>query len=61
MARTSVFVVASLARFVAVFLHVQLIIFAWIGAIEIVVSELALATSYLRFASPCRAGNGNFP
>ncbi len=52
MARTSVFVVASLARFVAVFLHVQLIIFAWIGAIEIVVSELALATSYLRFRKP---------
>jgi PST family polysaccharide transporter len=52
MARTSVFVLASLARIVAVFLHVRLIAFAWIGALEILFSEIALAASYIRFRKP---------
>ena len=52
MARTTVFVVAALARLPAVFLHAPLVVFAWIAALEVLFSELALAGSYLRFRRP---------
>jgi PST family polysaccharide transporter len=52
MARISVFFAASLARVVAVFLHAPLLAFAWIGALEVLFSEIGLGISYLRFRRP---------
>ena len=45
--RTIVFVVASIVRLAAVFLHSGLLVFAWIGAIEVLLSEVGLLLSYL--------------
>ncbi len=47
--RTIGFVSGSLARVAAVFMHCGLLVFAWIAALEIVVSEIGLGISYLRF------------
>lgn len=44
-----VFVLASLARLVAVFLKTPLIIFVWIAAFEMVFSELSLGAAYVAF------------
>ena len=49
MPRTGVFVAASLARLIAVFMHVSLLAFAWIAALEVLVSELGLVFTYFRY------------
>lgn len=61
MARTSVFLLASVARVIAVLLHAQLMTFAWIGGFEILFSELALGASYLRFRRPLPRWKWHFP
>lgn len=50
--RNIVFVLASAARIVAVFLRLDLLAFAWIGAFEVFLGEIGLAISYLRFRLP---------
>jgi polysaccharide transporter, PST family len=47
--RTIAFVAASLARLAAVFLHADLMVFAWIAALEILAGEIGLGISYIRF------------
>ena len=47
--RNIAFVLASAARIVAVFLHMDLLAFAWIAALEVLFGEIGLAISYLRF------------
>jgi PST family polysaccharide transporter len=47
--RNVVFVLASVARLVAVFLHVSLLAFAWIAALEVLFSEIGLGIAYMRF------------
>jgi PST family polysaccharide transporter len=45
--RNIVFVLASIARLAAIFLHQSLLVFAWIAALEVLLSELGLAVSYV--------------
>jgi PST family polysaccharide transporter len=52
--RIGVFVAASCARLVAVVLHLTLTAFAWIFAVEILLTELGLAGSYFLFQRPMR-------
>jgi len=52
--RTVVFIAASLARVVAIFLHSSLLIFAWIAALEILFSELGLAVAYFAYHRPAK-------
>ena len=47
--RTATFVFASLARVIAVVLHGDLLVFAWIAALEVVVAEIGLLISYARY------------
>ena len=47
--RTIAFVAASLARLVAVFMHGSLLVFAWIAALEVLLGEIGLAVSYIRY------------
>ncbi len=47
--RTIAFVAASLARLVAVFMHSSLLVFAWIAALEVLLGEIGLAVSYIRY------------
>jgi PST family polysaccharide transporter len=47
--RTIAFIAGSLARVVAVFMHAGLLVFGWIAALEIVVAEIGLGISYIRF------------
>lgn len=47
--RNVVFVIASVARLIAVFLHVSLLAFAWIAALEVLFAEIGLGISYMRF------------
>ena len=47
--RNIAFVLASVARIVAVFLRMDLLAFAWIAALEVLFGEIGLAISYLRF------------
>jgi polysaccharide transporter, PST family len=47
-----VFVLASAARIIAVFLRMDLLVFAWIAALEVLLGEIGLAISYLRFRLP---------
>jgi len=47
--RTIGFIAASIARVAAVFLHGGLMVFAWIGALEILLTEIGLGISYIRF------------
>ncbi len=49
--RTIAFVVCSIARLVAVFFHATLMAFAWIQALEYVMSEFGLLVSYRRARS----------
>ena len=50
--RNIAFVLASVARVAAVFLHLDLLAFAWIAALEILFGEVGIAISYLRFRIP---------
>ena len=59
--RNVIFVTASVARLVAVFLHGSLLVFAWIGAIEILMTELGLIVSYLIFRRPLPRWNWKMP
>ncbi len=47
--RNVVFIAASVARLVCVFLHVSLLVFAWIAAFEVLFSEIGLGIAYMRF------------
>jgi PST family polysaccharide transporter len=47
--RTATFILASLARLIAVFLHGSLMVFAWIAAIEVLAAEIGLVISYARY------------
>jgi len=47
--RTAAFIAGSVARLAAVLLHGGLLVFAWIAALEILVGELGLVVSYLRY------------
>jgi PST family polysaccharide transporter len=49
MPRTGVFVAASLAKLVAVFMHASLLAFAWIAALEVLFAELGLVFAYFRY------------
>jgi PST family polysaccharide transporter len=44
-----VFVFATTARIVAVFMRADLLVFAWIAALEVLFGEIGLAISYARF------------
>jgi len=46
--RNIVFLAASVARLSAVFLHLSLLAFAWIAAMEVLFAEIGLAISYLK-------------
>ncbi len=50
--RNLVFAVASVARLAAVFLHWSLLAFAWIGAVEVLATEIGLAVFYMHFRKP---------
>jgi polysaccharide transporter, PST family len=52
MPRNIVFVMASVARLAAVFLHWSLLTFAWIGALEVFFTEIGLMVSYLLMRIP---------
>lgn len=47
--RTGAFIAASVARLGAVLAHGDLLVFAWIAALEVLVAELGLVISYLRY------------
>ncbi|HEY2470438.1 MAG TPA: flippase [Terracidiphilus sp.] len=47
--RRTAFVLASIAKVVAVFLHCGLLAFAWIWALEIVLGEIGLVISYFSY------------
>lgn len=47
--RTTAFIAASLARLVAVLMHGSLLAFALIAAIEVLIAEIGLGISYIRF------------
>ncbi|MGB6974488.1 MAG: flippase [Terracidiphilus sp.] len=50
--RNIAFLLASLARVVAIVFHLSLLAFAWIAALEIFVAECGIAISYLRLRKP---------
>ena len=50
--RSIVFVLASIARIVAVFLHMGLLAFAWIAALEVLAGEIGLGIAYLWVRRP---------
>ncbi|MGA7856551.1 MAG: flippase [Terracidiphilus sp.] len=50
--RNIAFLAASVARLAAVFLHWDLLAFAWISALEVLFAEIGLAISYLWFRRP---------
>ena len=50
--RNIAFVLASVARVVAVFLRLDLLVFAWIAALEVLFGEIGLGIAYLRFRKP---------
>lgn len=52
MPRNIVFIAASVARLVAVFLRLSLLWFAWIAALEVLLQEIGLAVFYLRYRKP---------
>jgi PST family polysaccharide transporter len=47
--RNIAFVAASIARLAAVFMHLSLLSFAWIAALEVLGAEIGLGISYLHF------------
>ena len=59
--RNVAFVAASLARLAAIFLHGSLLVFAWIGALEVLVAELGLVVSYFIFRRPLPRWNWRIP
>ncbi len=50
--RNIAFILASIARVAAVFLHWGLLAFAWIAALEVLFGEIGLAIAYMRFRRP---------
>lgn len=50
--RSIAFAVASVGRIVAILLHMSLLSFAWIAALEVLAGEIGLAIAYLRFRRP---------
>lgn len=58
--RNIVFMVASVARLAAVFLHVSLLTFAWISALEVLLGEIGLGIAYLHFRRPAPRWNWSF-
>jgi O-antigen/teichoic acid export membrane protein len=59
--RTIVFVAASVARLVAVYLHMSLLAFAWIAALEVLFSEIGLGFSYLCYRRTLPRWNWHLP
>jgi PST family polysaccharide transporter len=59
--RTTVFVIASLARLAAIFLHSSLLVFAWIAALEILFAEVGLAIAYFAYTRPRKSWTFRFP
>lgn len=59
--RTIVFVVASLARLAAVRLHMTLLAFAWIAALEILFTEIGLGLAYLHYRRKLPRWNWHLP
>jgi polysaccharide transporter, PST family len=47
--RTAAFILASIAKLIAVLLHASLLTFAWIAALEVLMAELGLLVSYIRY------------
>jgi PST family polysaccharide transporter len=47
--RNVAFVLGSVARVIAVFARLDLLVFAWIAALEVLLGEIGLAISYFRF------------
>lgn len=61
MPRSIAFVAASAARLVAVSLHMSLMAFAWIAAIEVLVMEIGLGISYIRIKRLMPRWNWHLP
>jgi PST family polysaccharide transporter len=59
--RNIVFLAASVARLAAVFLHMSLLAFAWISALEVLFAEIGLGISYLRFRRSLPRWNWHLP
>lgn len=59
--RNIAFVAGSLARLAAVFLHWNLLAFAWIAALEVLLAEIGLAVSYARLRGPFLGWNWHLP
>lgn len=59
--RNIAFVCASVARLAAVFMHMGLLIFAWISALEVLLAEIGLGISYLCFRRPLPRWNWHVP
>lgn len=57
--RTAAFIAGSVARVAAVFMGSSLLVFAWIAALEILVGELGLGISYLRYRAAVARWNWN--
>lgn len=59
--RNIAFLAASVARLAAVFLHMSLLAFAWISALEVLFAEIGLGISYLRFRPSVPRWNWHLP